>query len=71
MVLSFKPVWFDSLGAKSACVLVKTPDISVIIDPGIAIMQPSFPASEEEKIKWLVDGERIIKKASKKADAIV
>ena len=71
MVLSFKPVWFDSLGAKSACVLVETPDVSIIIDPGIAIMQPSFPASEEEKIKWLISGERTIKKASKKADVVV
>ncbi|WP_087035733.1 MBL fold metallo-hydrolase [Thermococcus litoralis] len=71
MVLSFKPVWFDSLGAKSSCVFVKTPDISILIDPGIAIMQPSFPATEEEKIEWLIEGEKAIKKASEKADIIV
>ncbi|WP_324736271.1 MBL fold metallo-hydrolase [Thermococcus sp. SY098] len=71
MKLSFKPVWFDSLGAKSSCVFVKTSDVSILIDPGIAIMQPSFPASEEEKIRWLTKGEREIIKASKRADVIV
>ncbi|MCD6558364.1 MBL fold metallo-hydrolase [Thermococci archaeon] len=71
MSLSFEPVWFDSLGAKSSCVLVKTPDISILIDPGIAIMQPSFPATEEEKIKWLIEGEKAIKKACEKADVII
>lgn len=71
MKLSFRPVWFDSLGAKSSCVLVETPDVSVLIDPGIAVMHPSFPASEEEKIKWLIEGEEAIIKASEKADVII
>lgn len=71
MTLSFEPVWFDSLGAKSSCVFVKTPDISILIDPGIAIMQPSFPATEEEKIEWLIEGEKAIKKASEKADIVI
>jgi len=30
MELNFKPIWFDSLGAKSSCTLVKTPDVSII-----------------------------------------
>ena len=25
-------VWFDSLGAKSSCLLVKTPDVRVLVD---------------------------------------
>lgn len=71
MSLSFEPVWFDSLGAKSSCVLVKTSDVSILIDPGIAVMQPSFPASEEEKMEWAMEGERRIKKAGGKADVII
>lgn len=71
MTLSFRPVWFDSMGAKSSCVLVKTPDISIIIDPGIAIMQPNFPASEEKKVEWLIKGEKAIKNASREADVLV
>jgi len=69
--ISFKPIWFDSLGAKSSCTLVKTPDVSILIDPGIAIMHPSFPASYIEKIRWRAQGEREIIKASEKAEVIV
>jgi len=69
--LDFEIVWFDSLGAKSSCVLVKTPDIKILIDPGIAIMHPSFPAPREHKVKWYEEGYEAIVKASKKADVIV
>ena len=39
------PVWADSLGAKSFCTLIRTEDVSILVDPGVAIMHPSFPAS--------------------------
>ncbi len=71
MHISFKPVWFDSLGAKSSCTLVKTPDISVMIDPGVAIMHPSFPASTVNKILWRNQGKKAIKRASREAEVIV
>ncbi len=44
-------VWFDSLGAKSACILLKHGDKKIIVDPGVAIMHPSYPAPREVKIK--------------------
>ena len=69
--LDFEVVWFDSLGAKSSCLLVKTPDIRILIDPGIAVMHPSFPAPRQAKIKWYKEGYEAIVKASKKADIIV
>ena len=71
MKIDFKPVWFDSLGAKSSCTLVKTPDVSVLIDPGVAVMQPSFPASWTKKLYWEAQGRHAIKKASRKADVVV
>ena len=67
---SFKPVWFDSMGAKSSCILVKT-DVKIVIDPGIAIMHPSFPASKAKKLYWKEKGKREIKKACKAADIII
>ncbi len=70
-MISFKPIWFDSLGAKSLCTLVKTPDVSVLIDPGVAVMHPSFPASWAKKLYWAAQGMRAIKKASRKADIII
>ncbi len=69
--LIIEPVWFDSLGAKSSCTLVKTPDVKILIDPGIAAMQPSFPASDAKKRQWREEGRKAIKKASKEADVII
>ncbi len=71
MSVSFEPIWFDSLGAKSSCTLVKTPDVSVLIDPGIAIMHHSFPASEAEKLYWEAQGRIAIKKASEKVSVVI
>ena len=68
--LEFQPLWFDSMGAKSTSTLVKTPDITIVIDPGVAIMQPSFPASPEQKEEWLAIAENRIKEACQKADII-
>lgn len=71
MKVIFKPVWFDSFGAKSSCSLIKTPDLKILIDPGIAVMQPSFPASEDKKVYWYEKGYEAIKSASKNVDVIV
>lgn len=46
-----KLIWFDSLGAKSSCIEVVSSSGSVVIDPGAAIMQPSYPLSFEEKLE--------------------
>ena len=69
--LQFSLIWFDSLGAKSTCTLVETPDTTILIDPGAAIMQPGFPASMEKKIYWLEKARRAIEKASKKAEVVL
>lgn len=51
--MKIRPVWFDSLGAKSMCVLVETPDLSLLIDPGAAVMQPRYPAPPDLKLYYL------------------
>ncbi len=70
-MIGFKPVWLDSLGAKSFCVLVTTPDCSLLIDPGVSVMHPSFPASDKDKIRWLTLGRRSVREAAKEADVII
>ncbi len=50
--IKFKPIWFDSLGAKSMATLVETPDIKIVIDLGAAKMQPGFRAPEKIKTEW-------------------
>jgi len=42
-------LFFDSLGAKCSSVLVETPDVSILIDPGAAGLQPGFPLPSEDK----------------------
>ena len=49
--MDFELVWFDSMGTKSSCTLVKT-DVNILIDPGAAIMHQGFPTPREKKIEW-------------------
>lgn len=69
--LSFELVWFESFGAKSSCTLVKTTDVNMLIDPGVAAMHPSFPAPWEDKYAWEDMGRRAIRRASRRADIVV
>jgi len=63
-------VWFDSLGAKSSCILVETPDVKVLVDPGVAEMQPSYPLSWDEKLRLRDEAFNAILEVSKQADVI-
>ncbi len=65
------PVWFDSMGAKSMCTYVQTPDINILIDPAAAIMQPSYPLKENEKEAFLIKALDRVREYSKKADIII
>lgn len=47
--LTVRPVWSDSLGAKTTCCLVETPELALCVDPGVAAMQPSYPLPDAEK----------------------
>lgn len=66
----FKPIMFDSLGAKSSCCWIQTPDIKILLEPGIAALQPSFPASNAKKGRWAREGKKKIKRYAKKADLL-
>lgn len=61
------PVWFDSLGAKSMCVLVETPDLRLLIDPGAAVMQPRYPAPDELKLHYLALATEALREAARHA----
>jgi len=70
VAIEWEPIWFDSLGAKSSCTLVRTPDLAVLIDPGCAVMQPSYPLPEEEKLSLLEEAFGAIARAAAEADRI-
>lgn len=69
--IKFRPVWFDSMGAKSTCTLVTTPDTSLIIDPGAAIMHKTYPISDSAKSNYLEQAKKSVMDASKVAENVV
>lgn len=69
--ISVLPVWFDSMGAKSMCTYIETPEIKIILDPGYAIMQHSYPLRDEEKLDFLKAAEERVKEYTKKADITI
>jgi predicted metallo-beta-lactamase superfamily hydrolase len=70
--LQVELVWFDSLGAKSACILVRAScGVTIVVDPGVAVMHPSFPASSEAKEAWYREGLGRVIDALRRADVVV
>lgn len=52
------------------CVLVETPDLSFLIDPGAAIMQPRYPAPTELKLYYLELATEALRHAARRATHI-
>jgi len=69
MKISF--IAFDSFGVKSSCTLVKTKDVVICIDPGIAVETVSFPLPWSEKLRLRMKYEKEIKNAVKKSDVVI
>uniref|UniRef100_A0A7C2ZUW4 MBL fold metallo-hydrolase n=1 Tax=Ignisphaera aggregans TaxID=334771 RepID=A0A7C2ZUW4_9CREN len=49
--LGIEIIWFDSLGAKSSSISITTSRGLVVVDPGAAKMQPSYPLPLQEKLR--------------------
>ncbi len=64
-------VWFDSMKAKSSAVFIQTPDVKILIDPGAAVMQNSYPLSNKEKEFFKKEALKRIESFSKKSDIII
>jgi len=64
-------LFFDSLGAKCSSVLVETPDVSILIDPGAAGLQPSFPLPREEKARLREEAFKRIRRYGASSDIVV
>ena len=61
----------DSIGAKSSSIFIKTKDTSILIDPGVAAMQPSYPLNDKYKIKIAEYSRKIILEFAKKAEIVI
>ena len=69
--LRVRLVYFDSMGAKCSSVLVQTPHIKVIVDPGAAVLQPSFPLPLEDKMLLFMKAYERIRRFASKADMVI
>lgn len=63
-------IWFDSLGAKSSSILIETPEVKILVDPGVAAMQPGYPLPDEVKSRLRDTALACIKEAAREADII-
>ncbi|MFQ6125167.1 MAG: MBL fold metallo-hydrolase [Candidatus Heimdallarchaeota archaeon] len=64
-------IYFDSMGAKCSSVLVSTPDVSILVDPGASVLQPSFPLSSKDKAMYCEEAYERICRFGVRADVIV
>lgn len=67
-------LWFDSMGAKSASVAIQirgNGERYLIIDPGAAVMQPSYPLGSSEKKRLRRKAVERIKEFLRKAEAVI
>jgi len=64
-------VAFDSFGVKSMCTRVETKDVTITIDPGIAVETGSFPLPDDEKIRLIMKYEEAIRKSCEISDVVV
>ena len=69
--LGVRLLWFDSLGAKCAAVAVESSAGTILVDPGAAEMQPSYPLSLTEKFELRRRAIKLIEKYLKSAIAAV
>jgi hypothetical protein len=58
------------MGAKCSSILIETPDITILVDPGAASMQGSYPLPLQEKERLQLQALRNIGEASKSADFV-
>jgi predicted metallo-beta-lactamase superfamily hydrolase len=63
-------LWADSLGVKCLSLLVRTPDLAILVDPGASAMQPSFPLEESERDELKLAALTAIADCAAQADVI-
>lgn len=68
--IMIKPIWSDSMGAKSFSLFIDTGDARILIDPGVSAMQPSFPISDSKKYEYAEKALSRITKYARQANIV-
>ncbi len=69
--MEIRLLFFDSMGAKCSSVLVRTPDVSILVDPGAAGLPGGFPCPKELKEELCEEAFRRIRRYGQGADVVV
>lgn len=64
------PIAFESLGVRSMCTLIKTPDISILMDPGVSLGQRYGLLPHPEEYRALMEARGRVVEASAEADVL-
>ena len=71
MNMKLIPIWSDSLGAKSFSFYMETDKHKIFIDPGVAIMQSSYPANRDLLAEWYDKAYKKIRKYLSESDIVI
>lgn len=69
-MIKLQPVAFESMGVRSMCCLVETPDLSVLFDAGVSLGQRFSLAPHPLEYMALADARKRIRELAKKADIV-
>lgn len=64
-------LWFDSMGAKCFSIAISSSKGIIVIDPGSAEMQPSYPLPQEDKLRLRRECVKVLEKWTSKATTII
>ena len=68
--IRFTPVAFESLGVRSMCTFVETPDVKILIDPGVALGPRLRLLPHPEEYNALKDSRQRIREYARMADVL-
>ncbi len=71
MKLKIKPIAFESLGVRSMCTYIETPDISILLDPGVSLGKRFGKIPHPREYIALKSARKRLLEISRKADIII
>ncbi len=69
--ISVRCLCFESLGVRSMCVFVETPDVSVLLDPGVSLGKRFSLIPHPREYRALIENREIMKHFAERAEVLV
>jgi len=69
--LRVKPIAFESFGVRSMCTFIETPDVNILLDPGVSLGRRFGKIPHPKEYLALINARKRLIEASRKADIII